>query len=174
MLAYYAVATNMAIFLEKNQIGGASLTGIIVSLTTLGGMISSLFIVQIQFMFKKYILHIMLLGMGIGFVLLTLTTHLAPIMTGVILIGFGQGVLFPFLTLKALDQVPFHKADITASITASFIFLGQFLSPLVLDFIGGLAKGSSIRFQFGFLSIVMFFSVILVFLFQGKGEKNSL
>lgn len=168
MLAYYAVATNMAIFLEQNNIGNATLTGIIVSLTTVGGMITSLLIVQIEFFFKKYVLHSMLFSMGLGFLLLTWTSNLALIMMAVVLIGFGQGILFPILTLKALDKVPFHKADITASITASFIFLGQFLSPLVLDNIGKLTTGSSIRFQYGFLAISIFMSVGLLFIFQKR------
>src|SRR5699024_5143008 len=39
MLAYYSVATNIALYLEQNSLGGATLAGTIVSFTTVGGMI---------------------------------------------------------------------------------------------------------------------------------------
>lgn len=168
MLAYYAVATNMALFLEQNELGSSALTGTIVSLTTVGGMITSILIVQIEMTFKKLVVPIMLVSMGIGFFFLSWTISIPLIMVSVVMIGFGQGVLFPVLTLKALDKVPMHQADLTASIASSFIFLGQFLSPLVLDPIGKLATGSSIRFQYGTLSIVMGVAVIFHLLFLWK------
>lgn len=172
MLAYYSVATNMALFLEQNNLGGAVLTGTIVSLTTVGGMITSLFIVQIELTFKKFVIPVLLFSMGLGFSFLMVTNSVALIMVSVILIGFGQGVLFPVLTLKALDEVPFHRADLTASIVASFIFLGQFLSPLVLDSIGKLATGSEIRFQYGVLATIIFLSVAILLINKVKIGKN--
>src|SRR5699024_3923483 len=37
MLAYYSISTNIALFLEQNEIGGATLAGLVVSFTTFGG-----------------------------------------------------------------------------------------------------------------------------------------
>src|SRR5699024_11251149 len=36
MLAYYSISTNIALFLEQNEIGGATLAGLVVSFTTVG------------------------------------------------------------------------------------------------------------------------------------------
>lgn len=174
MLAYYAVATNMALFLEQNKLGSSALTGTIVSLTTVGGMITSMLIVQIEMTFKRLVVPVMLASMGIGFFFLSWTMNIPLIMISVVMIGFGQGVLFPVLTLKALDKVPMHQADLTASITSSFIFLGQFLSPLVLDPIGKLASGSSIRFQYGSLSVVLAIVVVIqLVLFRKTSAPSS-
>lgn len=173
MLAYYSVATNMALYLEQNNLGGAALAGTVVSLTTVGGMITSILIVQIELTFKKVVVPVMLTSMGIGFFFLTWTNSVALVMLSVVLIGFGQGVLFPVLTLKALDCVPLHQADITASIASSFIFLGQFLSPIVLDSVGKLATGSSIRFQYGTLTIVLAIAIVLQLLFLLKKNKPT-
>src|SRR5699024_7782362 len=121
MLAYYSISTNIALFLEQNEIGGATLAGLVVSFTTVGGMINSLSLVILIFC----------------------------------LVGFGQGSLFPILVLKALDSVPLHQADQAVAMTSSFTFLGQFLSPVVLDGIGKLANTDNIRFQYGTLSVVI-------------------
>src|SRR5699024_11330723 len=59
MLAYYSIATNMALFLDENNIGGASIAGVVVAFTTVVGMITSLFLVQLEFKFKIFIMAVM-------------------------------------------------------------------------------------------------------------------
>src|SRR5699024_5924587 len=63
--------------------------------------------------------------------------------------------------LKALDSVPLHQADQAVAMTSSFTFLGQFLSPVVLDGIGKIANTDNIRFQYGTLSVVI---MVVVFI----------
>src|SRR5699024_6500028 len=148
MLAYYPIATNIALYLEQSNLGGATLAGTIVSFTTVGGMITSLLLVRIEMTLKNYLIPVMLLGMGVAFLCLAITTNIPLIIFSVCLIGFGQGSLFPTLVLKALDRVPVAYADQAVAWTSSFTFLGQFLSPIVLDGIGKVVNSDSIRFQY--------------------------
>src|SRR5690625_1099748 len=161
MLAYYSIATNMALYLEQISLGGSAIAGTVVSFTTVGGMITSLFLVQIELTFKKFVIPVMLFGMGIAFLLLTFTNNLPLVILSVCLIGFGQGSLFPIIVLKTLDSVPVHQSDRAVAITSSFTFLGQFLSPIVLDGVGKIANSPSIRFQYGTLAIAI---MIIVFI----------
>ncbi|MHA6261205.1 MFS transporter [Sporosarcina sp. CAU 1771] len=173
MLAYYSIATNIAIYLEQSELGGAALAGTVISFTTVGGMITSLFLVQIELVLKKYIIPIMLFGMGLAFLLLTFTHSVPIIIVSVCLIGFGQGSLFPILVLKALDSVPLHQADKAIAVTSSFTFLGQFLSPILLDGIGKLANQESIRFQYGVLSITILIIVLISALMILRQSKQT-
>lgn len=174
MLAYYSIATNMAIFLEQNQLGGATIAGTVVSLSTVGGMITSLLLVQIEMTLKKNLIPVMLFGMGIAFFILSFTNSIALVMLSVCLIGFGQGTLFPILTLKALDIVKIHQADKALAIMSSIIFLGQFLSPLILDGIGQLVNNPTIRFQYGFLAVFITIAVMISFIFILRPKKTPL
>lgn len=161
MLAYYSIATNIAVYLEQSQLGGAALAGTVISFTTVGGMITSLILVQIELTFKRFTVPVMLSGMAIAFLLLTVTHSVPIIMLSVCLIGFGQGSLFPIIVLKALDRVPFHQADQTIAVTSSFTFLGQFLSPVILDGISKIASEESVRFQYGVLAMSIFIIVVI-------------
>lgn len=161
MLAYYSVATNMALFLEQNKIGGSTLAGTIVSFTTVGGMITSIFLVQLEMTFKKFVIPVMLFGMGVAFLFLSFTSSVPLVILSVCLIGFGQGSLFPILTLKTLDSVPMFQADQAVALTSSFTFLGQFLSPIVLDGIGKAVNITSIRFQYATLSVSVLLIVVI-------------
>lgn len=173
MLAYYSVATNMALFLEQNNLGGASLAGTIVAFTTVGGMITSLLLVQLEIVLKKYMITVMLLGMGIAFLFLSFTNSIPLVIISVALIGFGQGSLFPLLVLKVLDKVVPHHSDRAIAITSSFTFLGQFLSPLVLDGVGKIAGVEAIRFQYGFLSVAIMIIVVINFIIVSRSKSTK-
>nr|WP_272916304.1 MFS transporter [Virgibacillus halodenitrificans] len=175
MIAYYSIATNIALYLEQNSLGGATLAGTVVSFTTVGGMITSLLLVQIELTFKRFVIPVMLSGMGIAFLLLTFTHSVPVVMLSVCMVGFGQGSLFPIITLKALDSVSFHQGDRAVALTSSFTFLGQFLSPLVLDGLGKMANNTAIRFQYGILAACVLTVVFIstIFLFRSKKQLRG-
>lgn len=174
MVAYYSIATNIALYLGQNNLGGATLAGTVVSFTTVGGMITSLLLVQIELVFKKFVIPVMLFAMGIAFLILTFTHSVPLVMLGVCMVGFGQGSLFPIMTLKALDRVDFHQADRAVALTSSFTFLGQFISPLVLDGVGKIFNSTAIRFQYGVLaaSILTIVLISTVFILRSKQQME--
>lgn len=163
MLAYYSISTNMALYLKQNNLGGASLAGTVISFTTIGGMITSLILVRLQVLLKQFIIPVTLFGMVLAFTLLSFTHSVPLVIVAVCFIGFGQGILFPIIMLKAIDCGTSNQSDRVVAITSSFTFLGQFLSPIVLDGVGNLFHTASIRFQYGVLAICVFvvFATIL-------------
>lgn len=172
MLAYYSIATNIALYLEQNALGGATLAGTVVSFTTVGGMITSFFLVRIEMTFKQYIIPVMLTFMALAFFLLSITNLVPIVILSVCFVGFGQGALFPVITLKALDKVELHQADRVVAWTSSFTFLEQFMSPIVLDTVGKLFNQEAIRFQYTVLSIAIFLIVILTFMTIFKNSRS--
>lgn len=170
MLAYYSVSTNMALYLIENNLGGPKISGLIVSLLTVGGMVTSLYLLPIKMTFKNYLIPIMLMAMGLSFFFLALSNWLILIMIAVCFIGFGQGVLFPVLTMKVLDSVPLHQTDKAIAVATSFIFTGQFLSPIILDNLGILFNQPSIRFQFKILAFFTLAFALVNFFIVKRGK----
>ena len=173
MLAYYSVATNIALYLEQNQLGGATIAGTVVAFTTVGGMTTSLFLVQLELILKRFVIPVMLLSMGSAFLILSFTNSVPLVIISVCLVGFGQGSLFPIIVLKALDHVPLHQSDQAVALTSSCTFLGQFLSPIVLDGIGSLANHTDIRFQYGTLATVLLIVVLIVSVKTFRSTKQA-
>src|SRR5699024_100719 len=130
------------------------------------------FLVQIELTLKKFIIPVMLLGMGLAFLTLTFTNSVTLVILSVCFVGFGQGSLFPIIVLKALDKVPTFQADRAVAITSSFTFLGQFLSPIVLDGIGKIADNPTIRFQYGVLAGSVMVIVLICMVFIVRSPKN--
>lgn len=173
MVAYYAIPTNIALFLDQNDIGGSTLAGSVVSFAQLGGMITSIFLAQIESAFKKFTVPIMLFGMGLAFFILAITNSVPLVIIAVCITGFGQGSLFPIIILKALDSVPTHQSDQATALTTSFVYLGEFLSPLVLDGVGKLANNATIRFQFGTLAAVILIAVAINLVVKYRAHKHK-
>src|SRR5699024_10226912 len=97
-----------------------------------------------------------------AFLILSFTNSVPLVIISVCLVGFGQGSLCPIIVLKALDHVPLHQSDQAVALTSSCTFLGQFLSPIVLDGIGSRANHTDIRFQYGTLVTVLLIVVLIV------------
>lgn len=164
MLVYYAIATNMALYLEQSKLGGSQTAGIVIAFTTVGGMVTSMILVRLEMLLKSFLIPISLLVMGLAFAGLSLSHSIPIILISVSLVGFGQGVIFPLINVRALNQVnPIHTDKVIA-IVSSMIYIGQFLSPVVLDAISRIAGQPTIRFQYGVIAVCMIitFGVALI------------
>lgn len=173
MLVYYAIATNMALYLEQSNLGGSQMAGLVISFTTVGGMITSMSLNRLELILKNYIIPVSLLIMGIGFAGLLFSYSIPVILISVALIGFGQGTIFPLINVKALSQVDPYYSDRVIAIVSSMIYIGQFLSPIVLDAISYVAGQPTIRFQYGVITVSMIIAfAIMLGMKLRKSDEN--
>lgn len=172
MLIYYAISTNMALYLEQSELGGSELAGTVISCTTVGGVLTSLMLVRLQGVFRNALIPVTLAVMGIAFGGLAVSHSIPLIMMSVCLIGFGQGILFPLINIKALDLVAPEQSDKVIALISSLIYIGQFSSPLVLDSIGKLAGNPTIRFQYSTVAVSLAAAVLVLVLLKLK-KTNS-
>lgn len=159
MLAYYAVATNMALYLEQSQLGSSRTAGLVMSFTTVGGMITSLILVRLEIIFKKYLMSVALLAMEIAFGILSISHSIPVILASVCIVGFGQGIVFPLINDRVLRGTDPSISDRVISIVSSMIYVGQFLSPVVLDSISRVVGNPTIRFQYSVIAVSLIISV---------------
>ena len=162
MLVYYGIATNMALYLEQGKLGGSSVAGAVISFTTVGGMITSLTLAQLQDTLKKFLIPTSILLMGLAFGSLALTSSIPVILAAVCVVGLGQGILFPLINVKALGLVNPLNSDRVIAVVSSCIYIGQFSSPLVLDSIARAFGHPTIRFQYFFISSSLVVSVLIM------------
>lgn len=166
MLAYIAVATNMALFLEQSNLGGSKIAGFVISFSTVGGLITSVTLVRLRSLFKDYLMSVSLFVMGIGFGIISLSYTIPLVLIGVLFVGFGQGVLFPIINVKVLGNVSPTISDKVISIVSSMIYVGQFVSPVVLQFVGNLFARPTIRFEYTVLAISLILSVVGMIIYK--------
>lgn len=173
MLAYIAIATNMALFLEQDNLGGSKIAGFVISFSTVGGLMTSVTLVRLRSVFKDHLLAVSLAVMGAGFGIISLSYSIPLILLGVLFVGFGQGVLFPLINVKVLGNVSPTISDKVISIVSSMIYVGQFISPVVLQFIGDLFARPTIRFEYTVLAISLIASVLIMALYKQIANRGA-
>lgn len=173
MLAYIAIATNMALFLEQDGLGGSKIAGFVISFSTIGGLITSVTLVRLRSFFKDHLLAVSLAVMGVGFGIISLSYTIPLILLGVLFVGFGQGVLFPLINVKVLGNVSPTISDKVISIVSSMIYVGQFISPVVLQFVGELFDRPTIRFEYSVLGMSLILSVLIMILYKLFSKPRS-
>ncbi|WP_211359739.1 MFS transporter [Actinocorallia herbida] len=110
---------------------------------------------------------------GAGLVLVGTAGSVPVVVAGAVLTGFGTGLLLPTLLTWAVDGLSFAQRGRGTGVWTSALFLGEFLSPLV---VGGLAAASA--GLGGALGIVGGASIVLalvvaVLLKRGSGQHAA-
>lgn len=175
MLVFYSIPTNMALFLQANHIGEARLSGMVIALITASGFVAGLVLSRVQGVVGRRMVPAMLGCMAGGFWLLSAAASLAPVVAGVVLIGFSYGSLFPLILVSITGAVPRHRTVLAMAVASSCLFLGQFISPLVLDGLGAIIGTASPRESFHLcaLGITAAMAAAFVISFRKPAQSNT-
>ena len=148
MIAFYAIPVNMAIFVQGNHFGDASMSGIAISIVTAFGFLAGLCYGRIKTLLKSFLPAILIGLMTVGYTVLSQAQSLLQVFIATGVIGLGFGWAMPTLITGATQAGGKGEGIQVMAIVSSMIFLGQFLSPIVLDSISGLLGHSDVRFTF--------------------------
>lgn len=172
-MAFYAVPTNIAIFMKKELIGNPSTAGFEIAIFTLGGFIAGTFLSIIKKNLKHYTITVGIGLMCLGYSLLFYSYNIYMIGISVSLVGFSFGIIYPLIFLNTSKISNGNSNTIALSIVSSAMFLGQFLSPLLLQYFGSILNSNSNRFNFKFLAICLSIAVIISLILKLKSKKNN-
>lgn len=174
-IAFYAVPTNIALFMKSEHIGDSSSAGLAIALFTFGGFIAGINLSKITKTFKRFSIPLGIGVMCLGYILLLLySQNLYILLVSVTLVGFAFGVIYPLIFLNTISISDKNSNSIALSIVSSSMFLGQFLSPIVLKYANSLLSNNSIRFNFKFLSICLGIALAITLLIKLKIKKGEL
>lgn len=160
MLGFYAIPVNLAIFLERNGLGNASAAGMTIAIVTASGFVAGLSFGPVQALLRKLLPPLLFALSGAGYLLFSQAHSLPTVWLAAAVGGLGLGWTMPLLFTGATRAGGSGMGVQTMAVVSSMIFLGQFMSPLVLDFVGSLFGDTSPRFIF--LLIAGCFAVTLI------------
>lgn len=162
LIAFYGLPTNMAFLIKSKSFGGAKLAADLVSLSTLLSLVSAiLFGKIIKKIGKNYSLIIFII-MFLGFLLLSLSENIYVVILGTILTGISFGSVIPYSMSFASNIVHKTHTALAIIIVTIGLYLGEFISPIVLQSIAELLKLNSITGSFFAASIIS----IIAFIFS--------
>lgn len=133
MLAFFGVVTNLSLLIDSRNLGGPQLTGLMFALNSLCMLLSGALFLTVQKKLKKLYSPFMLLLMAGGYVGLVIAGSLPLLIVSVVLSGLGTGLAFPFIMNRASSYAREDNSIVVMGIVSGCAFLGQFVSPIILD-----------------------------------------
>ncbi len=175
-IAFYAVPTNIALFMKKEHIGNSSSAGLAIAVFTFGGFIAGTILSNIAKRVKEYTVSVAIGIMCLGYGVLLYSHNIFMLLVSVALVGFSFGIIYPLIFLKTSNISDKSSNSISMSIVSSSMFLGQFLSPVVLQYISRILNNNNIRFNFKILTICLGAALIISLISQvnSKSDDNDM
>jgi hypothetical protein len=136
--------------IRVERLGKTAVVGYLLSLLSLSAMVSGIFFNRIMAVMRRFAIPLAILLMGIGFGVLGNASNLSMIFIAMIVIGLNFGVIQPYIFLFVQKFTPQDSRALGMAVVGSAIFLGQFLSPIVLGAVSAISGQTSIYFKFNF------------------------
>ncbi|MCU0651020.1 MAG: MFS transporter [Candidatus Omnitrophica bacterium] len=137
---------------SSERIGRPGIAGFYLSTMTMVGVVSGIILAVLLRFLGPYCSVVGIAAMAIGYGLLAQTYSLAGVLVSMLCIGFSSGILMPILLLRVARITPETGRALSMAIVSCGIYLGQFLSPVILKAASAFPGQDVFRSQFNFLS----------------------
>lgn len=165
--ASLVVTFDTAFLFEKYKIR-QELAGVSISLFFLAIMLPGLFLSHIIKYTRSYTNVISTLLLTLGLLSMTIFKSPAMLVIGIILSGFGYGIMQPLIYDKAAIIAPPHLATQALSIVMAANYIAIILCPFIIDAVRKLFATQSISFSFGICAVVAAVTTLIAFI--GKSD----
>ncbi|MEU7140324.1 MFS transporter [Nocardia sp. NPDC046473] len=157
-LAFYMAPTQLPFLLAQLHIGPA-LVGAVIAATTVSSVAGALSFPALRGRWSPSVLTAASIALlGAGWILVGTAGAVAQVVVGLLVGGFGVGLAVPNLNLRLSELAPAATRGRILSGLVTAIFLGQFVSPLIL---APLIHATSIGGAFLWSGIVMTLGAVI-------------
>ena len=170
MVFFYMIPTQIPFLLEKRLDASNTLNGLAISLTTLTGAVTSIKYgaIKKRLSFPKIFVVAFFL-MALGYFFIAFNTTYAGILLGLAIAGLGIGLLMPNCNLWLMEVVSTKNRGKIIGGISSTMFLGQFVSPLL---IGILIATYNLTFSF-YISAGLMLVLTLILLITARKNNST-
>ena len=131
-VVFYLIPVQLPFYLEQLTGAGASQTGIAIALSTLFSAFASMSYGRVKKRFSFIgVLVLAFFLMGLGYIGIGLVSTYWLMLLVLVPVGIGLGLIMPNLNVWASNEVPDALRGRALGGLTTFMFLGQFLSPIV-------------------------------------------
>lgn len=167
----YPLFTQLALLVVNQGMGNAASVGLVMTASTIAALTIGLVFSRLLDGFKNYTSVLGLGVQGLGFLFLSLSKNLAMVYLGAILVGAGNSVIMTFIVVRTAMAVHKSASAFAIGLAQATLYLGQFLSPILLAYLTKMLENPSERFVY-LLCTVAYLSGAVIFstlhLLKGK------
>jgi len=174
MILFFIIPTQLPFHLKALGIEKHSLAGIALATNAGGGVIGSLFYSRVKRKFDfASVFSIGFLLMALGYLVAGYTDSFVMLLTSLLVAGLGFGLILPNLSLWVIQLTRPEVLGRNIGILTTCIFLGQFLSPIVVEPLTSFMDLSSVICTAGGCLLLLSLAYFVINNSKGMTEKQS-
>lgn len=165
---YVVKRAGESLAVHKERLGQPTAAGNALALMSLSGVLSGLLLARLMKWLKRFCVPVALFVMAGGFLLLAQARSLPQVFVAVPFIGFSAGLLMPSVLLSVARTVAGPGRALAMAVVSSAVYLGQFLSPPLLDAAAKLAGHDSFPFRFALVAAGLALAAVVALLYHRR------
>jgi MFS family permease len=165
MVIFYTMPANFSIIMTAENLIPSSFIGLLMSVQNITAFITGLALSVIVKKVGRYTKYFAAGMLALSFLSLSFTGHVITVILGLIALGIGLGILVPVINTQISLHVDKEQMTSAMSIMSAMLYLGQFLSPILIDGIQSLLHLQGIQMPFYLamiLSVALLISLIWI------------
>jgi MFS family permease len=165
MVIFYTMPSNFSMIMTAENLIPSSFIGLLMSVQNITAFITGLALSVIVKKVGRYTKYFAAGMLALSFLSLSFTGYVVTVILGLIALGIGLGILVPVMNAQISLHVDKEQMTSAMSIMSAMLYLGQFLSPILIDGIQSLLHLQGIQMPFYFamiLSVALLISLIWI------------
>lgn len=150
---YIVTKQKDVLVVSAERIGRPGIAGYFLSTMTLIGVVAGIFLAGLLRFMGPFCSVVAIAAMAAGYAVLGAASSLTGVFISMVCIGYSSGVLMPLLLLRVAKITPDASRALSMAVVSVGIYLGQFLSPVVLKLASSFPGQDAFRGQFNFLAV---------------------
>jgi MFS family permease len=131
MAVFYTIPVNIALHLQENGLGDSRMAGLAMAVMAASSFLTGLVFGRLNKIIGAWLPTLSLSGFAISFYGLSAYPSTVPLFCFLILNGIGFGILVPSIMNGVTRKTAESSGTAGTSVVTSFLFAGQFASPLL-------------------------------------------
>ena len=148
------LSAELAPYLENIQMGGSAESGLLMSVSMLGSVVAGLILEKYTSILKGMAMPVVFGGSAVAFALLWLAPNIIIVSVAVFLVGVFASLVACVVNYELSRELPLELFTTASAGTNFFVFVLQFLSPMVCLALLGMVPGASFRIVFMIYTII--------------------
>lgn len=176
---YYLLITYLTVivsfnlpFLLASHGYGSGVAGDAISLFFLAIMLPGFFLRRLLRFFGKGVLRYMLLLIGVGLMLVTLSSALAVIVSGVVVAGLAYGVAQPYLYDLCAKVASPQRVSFALALLMTMNYVAILAAPFVVDAAQHILGAKSPNFAFAMNVAISIAAYMIIYIWQKVASKR--
>lgn len=171
---YFVINTDLALFMDKYQIGDAKECGYALSIMRIPAIIAGLTLAKIMKRLKDWTMPVATAIMACGYLIIAYSNTFPMMMLGCLVVGLGGGFALPPISLYLPRIVTPRQRTFGVAIIMSVAQLGQFISPLFVSLFVSESTENALRMRFVVSAIATIAIGLCVLAFSYTLPKEAL